>query len=744
MSSSPLVLDREILRSILAPGGPLHRSIKGFEVRKQQASMLGDVLEAYNRNQICLVEAGTGTGKSMAYLLPALLWAATNKQRTVISTNTINLQEQLLSKDIPMLCRALNLNLKAVLVKGMGNYLCLRKLDEAMEEHSVMTREEQGELESIADWSRKTTDGTRARLPMVTSSTTWMKVNADGDTCTGKSCSYYEQCFLMKARQQAKDAQILVVNHHLLFADLVQRAEGGNYQKQAVLPPYSRIVLDEAHNVEDIATDWLADSTSLLDIQQQLNQLLMEKRVMPSGRLAQLKIKLLEHFDVERQETAAQIERSLAIDLPTQRINLQHQLTRIFEELEIFLRNFTPIALGKKEEKKELKLRIRQKHLDHTQWKEVIAEGAKEAVNSLKGFAGDLHGMLSNLRDLEHDAFLEKVEGNCMEITAIANRLEKHAGVIEHFVLKQEDPQEVRWMEYQNRRGTQNVTLSCAHLNVAKALANILHTKFHTVALCSATLTTNRSFQFVKNRLGITSELTEGKWIHEASYDSPFDYPNQALLGLPTDAPDPQSSQSAEKLSDQIYQALESSWGNGFVLFTSYGMMRLVRGLLKDRLARGRFPLFCQGDRDRKTLLEQFRNTDRAVLFGTDSFWEGVDVAGDALRLVILTKLPFKVPSEPIIEARTEAITAQGGNPFMDYIVPMAIVKFKQGFGRLIRHKKDRGCILCLDPRILSKSYGKLFLNSLPSCKKVAAPLDVVCKEMRKFYARTQAQLLQS
>jgi ATP-dependent DNA helicase DinG len=295
----------------------------------------------------------------------------------------------------------------------------------------------------------------------------------------------------------------------------------------------------------------------------------------------------------------------------------------------------------------------------------------------------------------------------------------------------------VRWIEAQMLKSFLNVHIADAELNIAKALADFLFSKFDSVILCSATLTTNKKFDFVKHRLGLKEQYFESLHLTENIYESPFNYKQQALLVIPNDIPNPLDPKFTEAAVEKIWETIQISQGNAFVLFTSYGMLKTCCSRLEKRLNEHRYPVFKQGDNNRQTLLKKFKETDRSVLFGTDSFWEGVDVAGDSLRCVIIVKLPFKVPTEPIIQARTEAIIARGGDPFMEYSLPNAIVKFKQGFGRLIRNKKDRGCIVCLDTRLITKKYGQQFLNSLPNCQQIIAPSEQIRSHMKEFYRKT-------
>lgn len=729
-------VDIKTALGILGSDGPLAKTLKGFEARHEQKEMMRNVLEAYQGNQIALIEAGTGTGKSLAYLIPALLWAAATGERTVISTNTINLQEQLLQKDIPLIVKTLNLNLKAVLVKGMHNYFCIRKFVETQYELQHLAPNEVEEMQKIEIWQNQTKDGSRSSLPFAPLPSVWEKVCAENDSCNRNACPYFQQCHFFKARREAADAQILLVNHHLLFADLVLRAENDNFKDPAVLPPYTRIILDEAHNIEDIATDYFASRISQLGLMRLTARLAAEKKGQAHGKLPLLKDKITSHYRKELPDQVVSILGRLNVDLPGLRKDLLHLSQQMFEayyEFTQVCRN----SISEEQAQGESKLRLLQHHLTHPLWQGKLLPYSKALCESIQRYAQALTALTADLKQLKNSALDELVKDICYEINALANRLLDSSCAIEQFISTIIPVEKVRWIELQQFKTMINTTLVDADLDISKLLVEKLFSKFPTIVLCSATLTTNKEFGFIRNRLGLTSEQFPNQVIKECIYDSPFDYQNQVLIAIPTDIPSPTDPAFIHSAIEKIWQAIQSSHGNAFVLFTSYTMLKTCFERLEGRLKEHRFNALKQGDDDRQVLLNKFKNTNYSVLFGTDSFWEGVDVAGDALRCVIIVKLPFKVPSDPLIQARSEAISAKGGNPFMDYSLPQAIVKFKQGFGRLIRNRKDRGCIICLDARILTKQYGKLFLSSVPDCQKIFASGNELQAHMKDFYRKT-------
>lgn len=730
------MIDAEKIAELLKPEGRLSRTLKGFEFRPQQKNMLTNVVDAYNNDHITLIEAGTGTGKSMAYLLPALQWAAQTQERTVISTNTITLQEQLIKKDIPNLLKALNLDLKAVLVKGMSNYLCIRKLEDAQFELPFFSPEDKNEIEKINQWKQTTVDGTKSDLPFVANYNVWERVSAEHEACPQKECPHFQECYFFRARRQAQEAQILVVNHHLLFADLARRAETENYADPAILPAYKRLVIDEAHHIEEIATDYFASRIHRIELMRTLGRLASDKAGQQQGRLPILKERLQTFYNKTPPRSLTPVVSRLTIDLPALRHQILEQINQAFDSFANFIswmKNPSPeeqISL-------EQKLRVLKEHQSHPRWQAEIHPSTIKLIDTLKQYSVELSGLEGDLKQIDNDRFHEQTKGIRCDIQALSTRLAVSISLLDDFMAELKDPNKVRWIEAQKMNTLLNVHLVNADLDISQALVQYLFSKFSTIILCSATLTTNQQFQFMRQRLGLTQQQMPKKPIKENIYDSPFNYQKQALLLIPTDIPPPTDPNFNTIAYENIWHAIQASHGQAFVLFTSYSMMQSCQSYLSKRLAEHRYPLFKQGDDNRHSLLNNFKNTGRAVLFGTDSFWEGVDVAGDALRCVIIVKLPFKVPTEPIIQARTEAITAKGGDPFYDYSVPNAIVKFKQGFGRLIRNQWDRGCIVCLDTRLVTKGYGKLFLNSLPPCERVFSPGALLWPKMTEFYKQT-------
>lgn len=709
-------MSSEEIVALFAQGGVLSSALPGFEGRPEQVAMACDVDAAFSDGEIALIEAGTGTGKSMAYLIPALLAAAKLGRRTVISTHTISLQQQLIEREIPTLLSALGLKLRAVLMKGMSHYLCLRRLGDAEAERTLFDSEEGLELDQIREWAEKNERGSLSDLSISPTRRVNERIRMESDSCSGALCPHYKQCLFFRARREAEEANLLVVNHHLLLADLALRAEVG--EEGAILPKYDYLVIDEAHHLEEVATSAFAERVSRREVDRIFQRL---QGVRRTGRLDLLADKI---WQMEGEaKLKLQIQQKIELILSAEKRLLIDQLHLLFDQLSHFFEKERPKA-----DLEESWLRLFPRHLEEEgEWRGVqpqverVGEGLYRYAQTLRGLSADVESWSSD----------ERVRSLRLDVEALAGRLEKLAQRLIRFAFDPIDSNQVRWME----RAGGEILLSAAHLDISERLARGLFFPTAAVVLSSATLAASRHFRFCRTRLGIDSELLEGRVVREKIYDSPFDYQEQAILLVSTDLPDPDHPAFPRSAAERILDALRASSGGTFVLFTSYRMLIECEQLLAPTLEAEGYPLFVQGRGDRHTLLEQFRTTPRAVLFGTSSFWEGVDVAGDALRCVILTKLPFRVPTEPLIQARIDRILAGGGQPFVDYTLPQAIMKFKQGFGRLIRNQRDRGSILCLDGRLVRKPYGKAFLKSLPECRLVQGGRAELSALLKEFYS---------
>lgn len=657
-------------RQVLEPGGQIARRLGSYESRPQQLQMAAAVEQAIESEQHLVVEAGTGTGKSFAYLVPAILAATAGqgdggpRRRVVISTHTISLQEQLISKDIPFLNAVLPVEFSAVLVKGRSNYISLRRLKGAVDRsHALFAQpEELEQIQRIVEWSRRTGDGSLSDLEFKPVSAVWDEVRSEHGNCLGRSCPTYDNCLYYRARRRIWNADVLVVNHALFFSDLALRREGAS-----VLPDYDVVVFDEAHTLEQVAADHLGLSVSNGQLEYLLNRLFNERT--QKGLLTKLELATTETFKLRQQ----------AEDLVNR---LRHLNRDLFAELAEWSQS-----------KGSRNGRLRQPP--------DVENNVSPALNELATRIVDLS------RPIERDE-------HRIEFTAAADRCVGLANSLNSWI-GQSEAESVYWIETAGQHN-HRIRLISAPVDVAPVLRDELFARIKTVILTSATLAVGKqSFDFIRQRLGLTkaSELKLG---------SPFDYVEQMTLHLPDSMPDPTESPAdyTSAVCRQIQHYVTETNGHAFVLFTSYQMLREVARRMTPWFISKNFGLYVQGaEMPRTLMLEKFRSDPAGVLFGADSFWQGVDVPGDALQNVIITKLPFSVPDHPLLEARLESIRKNGGNPFFDYQVPEAIIKLKQGVGRLIRSRTDTGIVAILDPRIRTKRYGQLFLDSLPTCNVV-------------------------
>ena len=720
------------IAAILGPEGVVAKSLPGYEERPEQLRMAFAVGEAFNRGQLAVIEAGTGTGKSLAYLAPALLWALENEERVVVSTNTINLQEQLIRKDLPFLQRATNLEFKAVLVKGRGNYLCRRRAETARMEPGLFDDELAAEFSAILEWAQTTSDGSREELPLLPSEAVWDEVRCELDQCSRVRCASYASCFFHKARRQAAQADLLVVNHALLLSDLSLRQQTENYSSAAVLPPFERVILDEAHHLEDVATSYFASQVTRFAYARVLNKL-RHPRKFDKGLLP----RLLSALAKELPDSQDELYRDLHGRIEGLLANRQSLLDRALRELEELGQDLAA-ALGKEvSEREELKFRLVPAFTAGAVW-----AGLREKIRELALATGhlgkELRGLLKECGRIPDEVY-DRLGSQVTDLRGLTGRLEGIAGDLSFFVA--EDSGTCAWFEVSRGRigrGSGLITRLCtAPLEVAQNLRQALYERFKSVVLTSATLAVGDSFNYFCQRVGL--DQCEPGRLRQLRLASPFDFARQALVAVPTDIPEPGRPGYAQRVSELAERAILLADGRSFVLFTAYSLLRQVYNELAPGLTAQGYRCLRQGEDSRHRLLKTFSQDPTSVLFATDSFWEGVDVPGRALEQIIIARLPFKVPTEPVLEARAEAITARGGDPFMEYTVPQAAIKFKQGFGRLIRHRDDRGVVLILDSRVVKKGYGRVFLRSLPEVRVVAAPTEEVCEELAAFFQRMHA-----
>lgn len=674
----------ERVAAAFAPDGALAGTLPDFEPRAGQVEMALALARAFDEGGVLLAEAGTGTGKTLAYLVPAIL----SRQRILISTGTRNLQEQIYFKDIPALGDALDVPFTATLMKGRANYLCLHRLDQLTGEagtslasgpttfgHRPVSRSSDPRvgqsvfLPIIREWAGRTDTGDRAELEDLPEDLPfWSEVSATADTCLGSECPRYDDCFVTRMRQRAAESDVVIVNHHLLCADAaVRRSAYGE-----VIPACSSAIIDEAHQLEDVATQYFGFSVS-------------------NYRIEDLCL------DLER------LAGSGALEQPKDRDEIAKATIRLRDHAHAF---FTEVAFA------------------HRSSDRVRGEERVRATDASLGEAREVAALLAGALDIV-EATLEllprKPCGGAGEEPSAsappfggqagsdASSLARRAAALRdevRFLLKVGDPEYVYFVEFRGK----GIFLRAAPVDVSTIVRELLLDRMRTTVLTSATLTVDGTFEYVRARLGIASTRGVGGTT-EIRLPSEFDFATQALLYLPPRMPDPRSSDFLAAAGREVVEILKRTKGRAFVLFTSYAALRAVQAIAEMALD---YPMLVQGTAPRTQLLRQFRETPHAVLFATSSFWQGVDVVGEALSCVIVDKLPFASPGDPITSARIDAIRALGGEPFGEYQVPLAILALQQGLGRLIRHRRDRGVLAVLDPRLRTKGYGRRFLASMP------------------------------
>jgi ATP-dependent DNA helicase DinG len=715
-------LDPVATARLLGLEGPVAEAVgrEGFEDRPAQRDMAAYIADVYNDGGVALLEAGTGVGKSFAYLVPALLWGQANAERTVVSTNTINLQEQLVGKDLPVLARALatgDHEPTFALLKGWRNYLCLARLEQARGAQEALFETNRGaELEGIAAWAARSGDGSLADLPDDPSDEVWDAVAAESDLCTRIKCPHFERCFVFQARRRAAEADVVVVNHHLLASDLAVRLAADNWLEAAVLPPYRRLILDEAHHLEDVAAAHLGAQVSQLGVQRLLGRLERGGR----GLLPALHAELSARDDLLSAASRDLLEQRLLDALRAARRGAEEVFALLARRLD-----------------QETILRFTEAFAQDPVW----ADGLDVALDNLLGaFTGLRDGVETIADRLALQDAGERPAALLGELRGVVRRLDLAARGLTASLRPGHDAAAdggpaVRWLERRGKK-TANLSLSAVPLDLASVLKDALFDRVETVVLTSATLATGNDFGFLEERLGLS--LPPTRVVTREILPSPFDFGSQCLFGIPTDLPEPRDDADGHDaaVARVLIELAHASDGGVFCLFTSHRALRRTADAVRGRVG-ARWPLLVQGEDQRDRLLRRFRDSGSAVLLGTDSFWEGVDVPGRALRVLILTKLPFKVPSEPLTAARVERLEQRGLDGFANYLVPHAALKLKQGFGRLIRNRTDTGAVVLLDRRVVTKRYGTLILDGLPPASRVVAGWEEIRDACEEFFART-------
>ncbi|WP_338949320.1 ATP-dependent DNA helicase [Fusobacterium nucleatum] len=686
------------IKNYFSKDGILAKEIKGFEYRQEQEEMAQYIQEAINEDKKIIVEAGTGTGKTLAYLIPAIKWAVVNKKKVIIATNTINLQEQLLLKDIPLAKSIIKDEFSYVLVKGRNNYVCKRLFNELALGKNIdigtFSIEAREQIEYILKWGNKTKTGDKAELPFEVYPDVWELVQSTTELCLGKKCPYRKECFYMKTRMEKMEADILISNHHVFFADLNVRAETDFDSEYLILPRYDMVIFDEAHNIESVARSYFSVEVSKISFTRLLNRIYQRKNKRKKEKSALIRVEdTIDEKNLEDSEQYIYLLNTLKEEISI----LQNIGDEYFDEIRKIYETNTEAPIKKSLNNFEM---TKSRFLENLrEKKDIFQTKLADFLNLMMSF--------NNVIDEEKDKNPEVINFN--------NHLKMFKAYIDSFkfINSFEDDNYIYWLDINSKRT--NVVLTATPLNIAQKLSTVLFDNLDRLVFASATIVVNGSFDYFKKSLGLDEEDCI-----EAIIKSPFDYNEQMSVYIPSDIQDSENiNDFVSDASRFILNILLKTNGKAFILFTSYTMLNQIYYSISKKLKDKGFEVFLHGDKPRSQLIKEFKEAENPILFGTTSFWEGVDVQGENLSNVIITKLPFLVPTDPVVSAISKKIEENGGNSFTDFQLPEAIIKFKQGVGRLIRKKTDSGNIFILDNRILKKRYGSLFINALPSQKNI-------------------------
>ena len=704
-------LNLENIVSLLAEGGALSKLTENYEVREKQLELVRAITNCYNKSTIGVFEAGTGIGKSFAYLIPSIKWAVLNRKRIIVSTATINLQNQLINKDIPLALKILGItseDVKVALVKGRNNYLCFRKLEEKLNEAQFLQgkfditgfSEEKKELNVLYEWSNKTEIGDREELKI--KDEIWKEVGSDAETCLGSLCPFFSKCFVTKMKQTAESSLIVVANHHIVFADVKVKMDDEMREKidnddeqnnvPSVLPAFKYLIFDEAHSIKKTAINFFSSTISQKEIKRQLAILYLQTtKRRKKGVIVELSY-------VEKNVSLKEFE------------NLQTSLLEATSLLEVYTATFlissTAISIT-----------------------DLLPEQMKELLERFKNLNQAIFNMVRYLSKII-DSLGEEKQDEKHKIFSVSQKMISTLEVINNFLKHEKIEDTVFWCEKKKTAiGEEEITFIQTPLNVASILKKYLFSRLEVAICVSATLQVGKNFGYYLNGVGLREDSFE---ISKGYFPSPFLYEENVLLAIPNDIPLPNEKSFQDVINKSVLSLIEATNGRALVLFTSYSSLidtsEYVRKNIKNNI-----DIYTQGEKPRIHLLEDFKNDITACLFATMSFWEGIDVPGEALSHLILVKLPFTVPDHPVLLARAKALEKRGFNPFACLNLPEAVILFKQGFGRLIRRAKDRGVVTVLDKRLITKPYGKMFLDSIPKTIQCFASFEKIIYTIKDF-----------
>lgn len=696
------MINKETCLDYLAEDSAVTRAISSYEARDGQGEMADSICDAFNEDKIAVIEAGTGIGKSFAYLIPAIMWSQLHPDdHIIISTATINLQQQLFEKDLPFLADKMDPALRFSLLMGRNNYLCLKSMEQQIQDNPLLIESEGTEIGRIYDWSRKTRTGMKHEMTPSPEESVWRQVCSESDTCLGYRCEFYSQCFVYKARKKAALSQITVVNHHVLFADISLKYESDSYEEAALLPPFDHVICDEAHHLEHHASQYFSDQYTILGLYKILSIITNSSSQKRSNQIMSTIQKYssaadeFKKVDNQAKKTKASAEKldDLFTNLLGKRKSmwLDPNLQRPFTEIQKALINFA------------------------------------DEITSLRKILEKIHASVDEDEEIIFQLYV---------FHAQIIRLEKFEKIIKSFSSYKEQGDTIFWIDTSLNRNTKKRDAILYYHRTPKSIAGTLYDSFFsrmkTIVNTSATMSVNKQFSYWKEPLGLNTIASER--ILEKIISSPFDYKKRVLLAVPVNAPPVQELQKyTEYLEKTLQQLVETAEGKTLILFTSFSLLNALYDALKKSLPQDFTILKQIKGSNRQLLLETFKQAGKNVLLATESFWEGVDIPGDALKQVVITRLPFQVPTDPVYLAKEEDLKNRGRYPFMDLALPRASLKLKQGFGRLMRKTDDHGIVCILDNRIVKKQYGALLLNSLPETLRSIKENEHMISDIENF-----------